>query len=136
MLADRTLVMLDGRVIESGLTDQILKTRSTPTPSSSSIRFCSPERISSHERQLLHHPRGTVVCADRVLPDHDVVVIDGRIAAIEPAGASDFDAQPDAAVGVLPIMDARGAFVAPGLIDIHSDYVENVASRARAWSWT
>ena len=71
---------------------------------------------------------GTVVCADRVLPDHDVVVIDGRIAAIEPAGASDFDAQPDATVGVLPIVDARGAFVAPGLIDIHSDYVENVAS--------
>ena len=26
---------------------------------------------------------GTVVCADRVLPDCDVVVIDGRIAAIE-----------------------------------------------------
>ena len=71
---------------------------------------------------------GTVVCADRVLPDHDVVVIDGHIAAIEPAGASDFDAQPDATVGVLPIVDARGAFVAPGLIDIHSDYVENVAS--------
>lgn len=35
---------------------------------------------------------GTVVCADRVLPDCDVVVIDGRIAAIEPVGASDFDA--------------------------------------------
>ncbi|MEI3231803.1 MAG: alpha-D-ribose 1-methylphosphonate 5-triphosphate diphosphatase [Gordonibacter pamelaeae] len=71
---------------------------------------------------------GTVVCADRVLPDHDVVVIDGRIAAIEPAGAREFDAQPDATVGVLPVVDARGAFVAPGLIDIHSDYVENVAS--------
>lgn len=71
---------------------------------------------------------GTVVCADRVLPDHDVVVVDGRIAAIEPAGASDFDAQPDATMGVLPVVDARGAYVAPGLIDIHSDYVENVAS--------
>ena len=71
---------------------------------------------------------GTVVCADRVLPDCDVVVIDGRIAAIEPVGASDFDAQPDATMGVLPLVDARGAYVAPGLIDIHSDYVENVAS--------
>ena len=71
---------------------------------------------------------GTVVCADRVLPDCDVVVIDGRIAAIEPVGASDFDAQPDATMGVLPVVDARGAYVAPGLIDIHSDYVENVAS--------
>lgn len=27
---------------------------------------------------------GSVVCADRVLPDHDVVIVDGRIAAIEP----------------------------------------------------
>ena len=71
---------------------------------------------------------GTVVCSDRVLPDCDVVVIDGRIAAIEPVGASDFDAQPDATMGVLPVVDARGAYVVPGLIDIHSDYVENVAS--------
>lgn len=71
---------------------------------------------------------GTVVCADRVLPDCDIVVIDGRIAAIEPVGASDFDAQPDATMGVLPVVDARGAYVVPGLIDIHSDYVENVAS--------
>ena len=71
---------------------------------------------------------GTVVCADRVLPDCDVVVIDGRIAAIELVGASDFDAQPDATMGVLPVVDARGAYVVPGLIDIHSDYVENVAS--------
>jgi putative phosphonate transport system ATP-binding protein len=34
MLADRTAVMLDGRVVESGLTDQILETPSTPLPSS------------------------------------------------------------------------------------------------------
>ncbi len=71
---------------------------------------------------------GTVVCADHVLPDHDVVVIDGRIAAIEPTGACEYDAQPDSTVGVLPVVDARGAFVTPGLVDIHSDYVENVAS--------
>ena len=31
-------------------------------------------------------------------------------------------------MGVLPVVDARGAYVVPGLIDIHSDYVENVAS--------
>ena len=74
---------------------------------------------------------GTVVCADRVLPGHDVVIVDGRIAAVEPAPADrdgDFGPQPDAAMGVLPVVDARGAYVAPGLVDIHSDYVENVAS--------
>lgn len=71
---------------------------------------------------------GTVVCADHVRPDCDVIIIDGRITAIERAGSCDFDAQPDATVGVLPVIDARGAYVVPGLIDIHSDYVENVAS--------
>lgn len=71
---------------------------------------------------------GAVVCADRVLPDHDVVIVDGRIAGIEPTGACEYDVQPDSVVGALPVVDARGAFVTPGLVDIHSDYVENVAS--------
>lgn len=71
---------------------------------------------------------GTVVCADRVLPDHDVVIVDGRISAIEPTSELDFAVQPDATAGLLPVIDARGAFVTPGLVDIHSDYVENVAS--------
>lgn len=71
---------------------------------------------------------GTVVCPDRVLPDHDVVVIDGRIAAIAPRAAGELDSEPNASAGVLPIVDACGAFVTPGMVDVHSDYVENVAS--------
>lgn len=71
---------------------------------------------------------GNVVCADCVLYDHDVVIKDGRIAAIEPTGGYDLGVAPNSEVGVLPVVDARGAYVAPGLIDIHSDYVENVAS--------
>ncbi len=73
---------------------------------------------------------GDVVCADRVLHEHDVVVRDGRIVAIEPMRmtGADCDIWPDEAVGALPVVDARGAYVVPGLIDIHSDYVENVAS--------
>lgn len=71
---------------------------------------------------------GTVVCPDRVLPDHDVVVIDGRIAAIAPRAAGELDGEPNASAGVLPIVDACGAFVTPGMVDVHSDYVENVAS--------
>ena len=44
MLADRTLVMLDGRVIESGLTDQILEDpQHAHTPNSSSTP-CSDEQ--------------------------------------------------------------------------------------------
>lgn len=86
---------------------------------------------------------GNVVCADRILADHDIVVRDGVICAITPtsqaastvrplyfAGADDtgtpgFDI--DVATG-LPVVDARGAYVTPGMIDIHSDYIENIAS--------
>ena len=42
---------------------------------------------------------GAVVCADRVLPDYDVVVVDGRIAGIEPTGACEYDVQPDSVGG-------------------------------------
>lgn len=86
---------------------------------------------------------GTVVCADCVLENHDVVVRDGIIeavvstssaaATVRPlyfAGADDtgtpgFDV--DVRTG-LPVVDAHGAYVTPGMIDIHSDYIENIAS--------
>ncbi|WP_216662427.1 phosphonate metabolism protein PhnM [Adlercreutzia sp. ZJ473] len=71
---------------------------------------------------------GDVVCPDRVLKGHDVVVRDGRIEAVVPTESAELDLQPDAACGALPVIDARGALVTPGLVDIHSDYVENVAS--------
>lgn len=109
---------------------------------------------------------GTVVCENAVLPDHDVYVRNGRIAAIRPsahagsgdarirsrgcASAADRKGAPNAvidsaqsiidealsadaaafgAVASMPaIVDARGAYVAPGMIDVHSDYIESVAS--------
>lgn len=119
---------------------------------------------------------GTVVCEHAVLPDHDVYVRNGRIAAIRPsahastlavrdgAGASAdapahvgepaLGANPPAqqrdlvdsaqtiidealsaeaaggeALASMPmIVDARGTYVAPGMIDVHSDYIESVAS--------
>lgn len=132
---------------------------------------------------------GTVICEDAVLPEHDVFVRNGRIAAIRPSAgyraidaaatrgvsaseadsrmlvdyaqsiidgrdsggcaqgerfadahagvavrrAADgtFDGRPegDAAPPTLPVViDARGAYVAPGMIDVHSDFIETVAS--------
>lgn len=86
---------------------------------------------------------GNVVCADRILENHDVEVRDGVICSISPtaktastvrplyfSGADDtgtpgFDI--DVQTG-LPVVDARGAYVTPGMIDIHSDYIENIAS--------
>ena len=86
---------------------------------------------------------GNVVCADRILENHDVVVRDGVIEAIVPASDSAATVRPlyfagaddtgtpgfdiDVATG-LPVVDARGAYVTPGMIDIHSDYIENIAS--------
>lgn len=104
----------------------------------------------------------TVVCEHTVLPDHDVFVRNGRIAAIRPSSGTftqgrsegsevlesaemhlladaeisdsstaesamgSFD---EAFLGSMPtIVDARGAYVIPGLIDVHSDYIETVAS--------
>ncbi|MDR1088643.1 MAG: alpha-D-ribose 1-methylphosphonate 5-triphosphate diphosphatase [Coriobacteriales bacterium] len=66
---------------------------------------------------------GTAVLADRLAPAHDVVVSGGRIQAIEPTGL--LAALP--ALGTT-VIDARGCYVAPGLIDIHSDYIETIAS--------
>ena len=62
----------------------------------------------------------------------DVVVADGRIAAVRPAGEA-------AADGADRVIDARGLLVVPGLIDIHvhlrepgHEYKETVASGCRA----
>ena len=86
---------------------------------------------------------GNVVCADRVLYNHDVLVKDGIIQAVAPTAADAATVRPvyfagaddtgtpgwdvDVATG-LPVVDAAGAYVAPGMIDIHSDYIENIAS--------
>ncbi|MGN0038568.1 MAG: alpha-D-ribose 1-methylphosphonate 5-triphosphate diphosphatase [Coriobacteriales bacterium] len=78
--------------------------------------------------------RGSVVTPDAVLPENDVAVIDGVIAGVFPSaeagvrlpellGQRGLDP-----LAQLPEVSASGAYVTPGIIDIHSDYVENVAS--------
>jgi alpha-D-ribose 1-methylphosphonate 5-triphosphate diphosphatase len=64
---------------------------------------------------------GDVVLADRVATSHDVLLREGRIIAIEPSRTR--APQPG-----LTIIEATGRLVAPGFIDIHSDYIETVAS--------
>jgi alpha-D-ribose 1-methylphosphonate 5-triphosphate diphosphatase len=66
---------------------------------------------------------GDVVLADRVARAHDIVLEGGRIGWIGPHGQLPSSPRCDATV-----IDAAGAWVAPGFIDIHSDYVEGVAS--------
>ena len=65
---------------------------------------------------------GIVVQPDRLLFGYEVVVEGGRIEAIQRQGTLDAEAT-DAGV-----IEAHGGYVTPGLIDIHSDYIETVIS--------
>lgn len=65
---------------------------------------------------------GIIVQPDRLLFGYELVVEKDRIAAIQRQGALDAEA---AGFGVI---DAHGGYVAPGLVDIHSDYIETVIS--------
>ena len=82
---------------------------------------------------------GNVVTETEILPNHDIAIRQGTIVDIKPtlANARTKDADtaetehPGLAIDVatgLPVVDARGAYVVPGMVDIHSDYIESVAS--------
>lgn len=82
---------------------------------------------------------GNVVTETEILPNHDIAIRQGAIVDIKPtlANARTKDADtaetehPGLAIDVatgLPVVDARGAYVVPGMVDIHSDYIESVAS--------
>lgn len=83
---------------------------------------------------------GNVVTETQILPNHDVFVQNGTIEKIAPTlanarmvegqvqpGSAETPLALDAATG-LPVVDARGAYVVPGMVDVHSDYIESVAS--------
>lgn len=66
---------------------------------------------------------GRVVTPEAILDDHAVIIEGDRIVAIESSEkASTAD---DAGVEVI---DARGGYVIPGMIDIHADYIEHMAA--------
>ena len=65
---------------------------------------------------------GIIVQPDRLLFGYELVVEGDRIAAIQRQGTFDASA---AGAGII---DAHGGYVTPGLVDIHSDYIETVIS--------
>jgi len=66
---------------------------------------------------------GTVVTEDRLLPYHAVILNDDRIEAVLPMlELETFETNN----GDMDYFDARGSFIMPGIIDVHSDYIENV----------
>jgi alpha-D-ribose 1-methylphosphonate 5-triphosphate diphosphatase len=64
---------------------------------------------------------GRIVLKDRVEKGWNLLIRDSEIAALGPA--SDCPIPDDA-----QIVDANGGFIAPGFIDIHSDYIEHMAA--------
>jgi alpha-D-ribose 1-methylphosphonate 5-triphosphate diphosphatase len=63
-----------------------------------------------------------VVAPDELLPNHAVIIRGDRILSILPMDAlngADTDEE-------MLCFDARGAYVMPGFIDIHSDYIEGI----------
>ena len=65
---------------------------------------------------------GIIVQPDRLLFGYELVVEDDKIAAIQRQGKF------DAAAAGAGVIDAHGGYVTPGLVDIHSDYIETVIS--------
>ena len=65
---------------------------------------------------------GIIVQPDRLLFGYEVVVEGDRIQAIQRQGTLDAE---DKDAGII---DAHGGYVVPGLVDIHSDYIETVIS--------
>ncbi|WP_085830931.1 alpha-D-ribose 1-methylphosphonate 5-triphosphate diphosphatase [Collinsella vaginalis] len=65
---------------------------------------------------------GVIVQPDRLLFGYELVVEQARIAAIQRQGTLDAER---ARAGII---DAHRGYVTPGLVDIHSDYIETVIS--------
>lgn len=63
---------------------------------------------------------GVIVTEQRFLTNHIVLVEDNTIHAIVP--------ETDVDLFEMEVLDARGGYVSPGFVDIHSDYIETIVS--------
>ncbi|MFP3090987.1 alpha-D-ribose 1-methylphosphonate 5-triphosphate diphosphatase [Treponema sp. TIM-1] len=64
-----------------------------------------------------------VVGPDKILPDHAIIIRKDRILAILPMSSL---RRRDKNGSTMRCFDARGGYVLPGFIDIHSDYIEGI----------
>jgi alpha-D-ribose 1-methylphosphonate 5-triphosphate diphosphatase len=63
---------------------------------------------------------GKIVLEDTILDHYELLIKDEIIADIAPQG--------EISRAGLQVIDAKGGYVAPGFIDIHSDYIEHMAA--------
>jgi N-acetylglucosamine-6-phosphate deacetylase len=71
-------------------------------------RSTSGDRFARIPMNALTFTNGAILLPDRVLDDADVIVRDGRIAALAPRRTGDGD-----------IIDLHGSYLGPGFIDLH-----------------
>lgn len=76
-------------------------------------------RDRAHGTLLLRGGKAfTMADGDRIIDDADILIVDGRIAAVGPRGGIDFPADTQ-------IRDISGKFVLPGFVDVH-DHIGNI----------
>ena len=64
---------------------------------------------------------GQVVTEEAILGNHEVLIKDGRIEGVFPSGTVYYGQ-------VQEVINADGGYISPGFIDIHSDFIESMAS--------
>jgi alpha-D-ribose 1-methylphosphonate 5-triphosphate diphosphatase len=64
---------------------------------------------------------GLIVTEDEILEGLDLLMEGDRIAGIAPTGSTPVSGKDE-------VFDARGGYVTPGFIDIHSDYIEHMSA--------
>lgn len=78
-------------------------------------------RCLKGDKKMYLITNGQIVTENGILSDHDVLIEGDRIRKIVQRGkieAGDF----------IEVIDAKGGFVAPGFVDIHSDFIETMAA--------
>lgn len=82
-----------------------------------------PQPVKHHDTLLIAN--GDLVLPDRILRHTDLIIREGRIAAIGPSA--------DDATTATPAIDAANRYILPGFIDLHSDAIEKaIEPRPRA----
>lgn len=76
--------------------------------------------LTPHRPHRLRVTGGRIVTPDHLLLQHDLLIDGARIAALIPS-----DTPHDPSV---ERVDAEGALVMPGMIDVHADYIERMAA--------
>lgn len=64
---------------------------------------------------------GQIITENEILQGYDLMIRDDKIVGIAPTGKTSL-------IEIEDIVDARGGYVTPGFVDIHSDYIENMAA--------